>query len=127
MKIAVLSDIHGNIHALRSAHEAALALNPDMLIHLGDLGGYAPFVNEVVDYLIEHGINGVQGNYDYNIATGAEHCGCRYENPAQGELSEKAYQWTKKHTTEKSRQHMADLPATMDMDIEGVKLKRIFS
>ena len=31
---------------------------------LGDLTGYAPFVNEVADFLVENGIEGVQGNYD---------------------------------------------------------------
>jgi hypothetical protein len=29
---------------------------------LGNIGGNSPFVNEVVDFLIEHRIEGVQGN-----------------------------------------------------------------
>jgi hypothetical protein len=59
MKIAILGDIHGNIEALKAAHEAA-QIDGDKIYHLGDLGGYAPFVNEVVDFLIEHGIEGVR-------------------------------------------------------------------
>ena len=61
MKIAVFGDIHGNIDALKAAHHAAKALEPDKIYHLGDLGGYAPFVNEVVDFLVKNGIEGVPG------------------------------------------------------------------
>lgn len=48
MKIAVFGDIHGNIEALQAAYDSAMFLKPDKIYHLGDLGGYAPFVNEVV-------------------------------------------------------------------------------
>lgn len=123
MRIAVMGDIHGNIYALQAVHAEALSLKADMVVHLGDLGGYAPFVNEVVDFMVEHKIKGIQGNYDYNVATDAEHCGCKYENPEQGALSEESFQWTKKHTTEKSRKYMAELPATMDIDAGEIKVK----
>ena len=64
MLIAIFGDIHGNIEALRVAYEAAITHRVEKIYHLGDLGGYAPFVNEVVDFLIEHKIEGIQGNYD---------------------------------------------------------------
>ena len=82
MKIAVFGDIHGNIEALRTAH-AAIEDGLDAIFHLGDLGGYAPFVNEVADFLVEHGIRGVQGNYDDAVANDREHCGCRSEDAVQ--------------------------------------------
>jgi predicted phosphodiesterase len=75
MKIAVFGDIYGNIEALNAAYEAALSLKPENIYHLGDLGGYAPFVNEVVDFVIKRGIAGVQGNYDESVANDREHCG----------------------------------------------------
>ena len=46
MRVAVISDIHGNLHAL----EAALAViedeRPDAVWCLGDLVGYGPRPNE---------------------------------------------------------------------------------
>ena len=63
MKIAILGDIHGNIEALKTAYNASVSNNVEKIYHLGDLGGYAPFVNEVVDFLIEHKGN----NYSYLI------------------------------------------------------------
>jgi predicted phosphodiesterase len=44
MKIAIFGDVHGNIEALKVAYDAAVAGNVDKTYHLGDLGGYAPFV-----------------------------------------------------------------------------------
>jgi hypothetical protein len=58
------------------------------ICHLGDLVGYAPFVNEVVDFVVKHGIEGVQGNYDETVANDREHCGCKYEDPTQAEMAE---------------------------------------
>lgn len=119
MKIVALGDIHGNIEALRSAYEAAQEHGPDRIYHLGDLGGYAPFVNEVVDFLIEKGIQGVQGNYDYNVAADSEHCGCKYEDPLLAELSTESFEWTKKHSSDRSREYMAGLPPEIRLDAEG--------
>ncbi|MBF0559246.1 MAG: metallophosphoesterase family protein [Nitrospirae bacterium] len=110
MRIAVLGDIHGNIEALRVAYKAAVDANADKVFHLGDLGGYAPFVNEVVDFLIEHGIEGVQGNYDDAVAHDREHCGCKYEDPIQAEMANVSFAWTKKHSSERSKEYMKNLP-----------------
>jgi predicted phosphodiesterase len=85
MKFAVFGDIHGNIEALKAAYEAAQAAGAEKIYHLGDLGGYSPFVNEVVDFLLEHGIEGVQGNYDETVAKNAEHCGARPRPGAGGD------------------------------------------
>ena len=62
MRIAVLSDIHGNLPAL----EAVLAsLRPyDAIWQLGDVVGYGPQPNEVVALLAGEGAVGVRGNHD---------------------------------------------------------------
>jgi putative phosphoesterase len=119
MKIAVLGDIHGNVEALTVAYKAALEQEPDRIFHLGDLGGYAPFVNEVVDFLIEHLVEGVQGNYDHAVATDAEHCGCKYEDQGQAEMADRSFAWTKQHATQQSREFMAALPKEIRFRAEG--------
>lgn len=119
MKIAVLGDIHGNIEALKVAYDAAVSRRVDKIYHLGDLGGYAPFVNEVVDFVIEHGIDGVQGNYDFNVARNSEHCGCKYEDPVQAELADKSFEWTKRHASQKTMDYMKSLPAAISFASHG--------
>lgn len=122
MKIAVFGDIHGNIEALKAAYDTAFSLKVDKIFHLGDVGGYAPFVNEVVEFLMRHGVEGVQGNYDYNVAHDSEHCGCRYENPVQAELADKSFEWTKRHASEKSKEYMRELPVTISFSSNGKKV-----
>jgi len=64
MRIAIVSDIHGN----RTAFEAVLAdlrqTSPDLVLHGGDLadGGASPA--EIVDYIRDLGWQGVVGNTD---------------------------------------------------------------
>jgi len=62
MRIAVLSDIHGNLPAL----EAVLAaLKPyDAVWQLGDIVGYGPQPDEVVARLAHENATGVRGNHD---------------------------------------------------------------
>jgi putative phosphoesterase len=123
LKLAILGDIHGNLPALQVAYDTALEAKAEKIYHLGDLGGYAPFVNEVVDFLIEHKIEGVQGNYDEAVAFDKEHCGCKYENDFQAEMAHLSFEWTKKHVTEKSKNYMKNLPFQLSLEIEGKKVK----
>jgi putative phosphoesterase len=122
MKIAIFGDIHGNIEALKAAYAAAESKGVNKIYHLGDLGGYAPFVNEVVDFLIAHNIEGVQGNYDETVANDREHCGCKYDDPVQAEMASLGFEWTKKHASQKSRDHMRNLPFEIRLAVEGKKI-----
>jgi putative phosphoesterase len=125
MKIAIFGDIHGNIEALKAAYNEALRIKADKIYHLGDVGGYAPFVNEVVDFLMDHGIEGVQGNYDEAVANDREHCGCRYEDPVQAEMAQLSFEWTKKHASRKSREYMKKLSSEISFTC-GWRKVRLF-
>ncbi|HYA87326.1 MAG TPA: metallophosphoesterase family protein [Nitrospirota bacterium] len=122
MKIAVFGDIHGNIEALKAAYEATILLKPDRIYHLGDLGGYAPYVNEVIDFLIKQSIEGVQGNYDEAVANDLEHCGCRAEGPLQEEMAHRSFEWTKSHVSPESKTYMKNLPAEIKFTVEDKKV-----
>jgi putative phosphoesterase len=122
MKFAVFGDIHGNIEALKASHEAARSSGAEKIYHLGDLGGYSPFVNEVVDFLIAHGIEGVQGNYDEAVANDREHCGCKAEEPLQEEMAHRSFVWTKAHVSAESKAYMKSLPAEIKFTAEGKKV-----
>lgn len=122
MKFAVFGDIHGNLEALKAAYSAALSAKVDKIYHLGDLGGYGPFVNEVADFLIEHGIEGVQGNYDETVGNDREHCGCRYENPVQEEMANLAFAWTKQHASLKTKEYMKKLPFSISFQAGGKRV-----
>jgi predicted phosphodiesterase len=116
MRYALISDIHANLPAL----EAVLADidrrgDTHAIYHLGDLVGYAPWPNEVVDLLRRRGIPGVAGNYDSTVATGYKHCGCRYEDPRQEELSHLSYAWTRERVSPETRRWLGALPFRIDL------------
>jgi putative phosphoesterase len=110
MKFCVFGDIHGNLEALKAAYRAVMTDSVDRMFHLGDLGGYSPFVNEVVEFLMEHGIAGVQGNYDEAVANDLEHCGCRAEDPVQEQMAELSFKWTKRNVSRKTLEYFKGLP-----------------
>src|SRR3712207_4120414 len=107
MRYALIADIHGNLPAL----EAVLAdgdtrESVNAVYHLGDLGGYAPWPNEVVATLQDRGITGIAGNYDSTVATDYEHCGCKAETPRQEEHSHLSYGWTLSQVTPETKQYL---------------------
>lgn len=63
-RIAILSDIHGNLHAFESVVEDLKQTSPDLVLHGGDLadGGSDPVA--IVDQIQELGWHGVLGNTD---------------------------------------------------------------
>ena len=88
MKYALISDIHANLPALQAV-QTDISRRSDIaaVYHLGDLVGYAPWPNEVVELIAAARIPGIAGNYDSTVATDYKHCGCRYEDPRQEELT----------------------------------------
>jgi putative phosphoesterase len=122
MKFAVFGDIHGNIEALKAAYDAAKTAGAERIYHLGDLGGYSPFVNEVVDFLVRQHIEGVQGNYDEAVANDREHCGCKAEEPLQEEMAHRSFAWTKAHVLPASKAYMKNLPMELKFTIEDKKI-----
>jgi predicted phosphodiesterase len=116
MRYALLSDIHANLPALEAVFEDLWGrTGTDAIYHLGDLVGYAPWPDEVVALLARLGIPGVAGNYDSTVATGYEHCGCRYEDPAQEALAHESYAWTRAHVSPETRRAVAALPFRLDL------------
>jgi diadenosine tetraphosphatase ApaH/serine/threonine PP2A family protein phosphatase len=57
----------------------------------------------------------VAGNYDSTVATDYQHCGCRYEDPRQEELSHISYEWTRRHVRPETKEYLASLPFRIDL------------
>ncbi len=120
MRIALISDVHGNLPALEAVLDD-IAATPDVAAtyHLGDLVGYGPWPDEVVALLRGSRISGIAGNYDSTVGTAYRHCGCRYENHRQEELSHRSFEWTLKHTSAETRRYLATLPFRLDVRPAG--------
>src|SRR6266566_9468127 len=64
MRVAVVSDIHSNLHALEAVLAAIEAEAPDELWCLGDLVGYGPRPNECCAAIAERADICLAGNHD---------------------------------------------------------------
>ena len=67
MLIALFSDIHSNLPALKAAAAHAQARGATRIICAGDITGYGPFPSEVCDYLEKNKIESIKGNYDCKV------------------------------------------------------------
>lgn len=116
MRYALLSDVHANLPALTAVLADIDARGDvDAVFHLGDLVGYSPFPNEVVETLRARGIAGIAGNYDSTVATDYKHCGCQSESVRQEELAHISYTYTRAAVTPRTKQYLAALPFSLDV------------
>jgi diadenosine tetraphosphatase ApaH/serine/threonine PP2A family protein phosphatase len=101
MRIAVLSDIHANLLALDAVLGSLGSV--DAIWHLGDVVGYGPEPDAVVERLRAAGAVGVQGNHDAAAAGGSE---IDWFNPD----ARRAMEWTRGAITPVTRDWLAALP-----------------
>lgn len=69
MKVAVLSDIHGNLEALEAVRQDLLRIAPEKVICLGDLVGYGPDPEAVVTRVRAWGYGAIRGNHEAALAS----------------------------------------------------------
>jgi putative phosphoesterase len=96
MRVAIISDIHANISALEAVLEDLKSQNVDKTYCLGDLVGYAPFPNEVIDRIQRNAIPTIMGNYDDGVGFDRNECGCAYRDPEDQRLGDLSLMWTRK-------------------------------
>jgi putative phosphoesterase len=70
MKIAIISDIHGNYEALKAVLSELDGMNISNILCLGDVVGYYSQVNECCEELRSRRIACVMGNHDWYMAGG---------------------------------------------------------
>jgi putative phosphoesterase len=109
-QVAVITDIHANLPALRAALARIDELGVERIYCGGDLVGYGPHPNEVCALIAGREIPTIYGNYDYAIARDLDDCGCAYVTPHDRELGQESVVWTLAHTDQASKDFMRELP-----------------
>jgi predicted phosphodiesterase len=67
MRVAVISDIHANLHALEAVAEAIEQEQPDEIWCIGDVVGYGPQPNPCCDWTAGHAAVCLAGNHDLGV------------------------------------------------------------
>lgn len=112
MKIAIISDLHANLEALKSFPE-----DFDELWVLGDLVSYGPNPVEVVDEVRKRATLVVRGNHDHAAGTGEDpRCSQAFRAMAKATLA-----FTSPRLGLEQKTYLANLPLTAERTVDGVR------
>jgi putative phosphoesterase len=116
-RIALVSDVHGNLPALEAVLDDAARHAAEELWYLGDFLGYAPFPNEVVQKLQEANAVSVIGNYDLKVL-GFEQ---KQDAWKRTKAAEKyvAFQWNYEHLSDRAAAFLRSLPQQRRLQVNG--------
>ncbi len=105
MQMAIISDIHSNLPALR---EVLREIKGMQIFCCGDLVGYAAFPNEVIEVVKKNKIISILGNHDYATITGDT----SWFNPAAAA----AIRWTREEIRKENLDFLDSLPRFYEGD-----------
>ena len=111
MRIAFLSDIHGNREALDACLDHAVRHQADRLVFLGDLVGYGADPAYVIDRVraeMAKGALTIQGNHDEATARGLTH--------GMNDYARAALEWTYAALDVEARAFLNSLPMKIEED-----------
>ena len=106
MRLAIISDIHANVHALEAVLTDIQSNGADQVLCLGDLVGYNAFPRETLALLQDHGVKSVHGNHDLMALDRLPDDGC-------SSLGRQAIRWTRGVLTDEDWWYLAGLPAEL--------------
>ena len=122
MKIAVFSDIHGNKEALVNVLKDIEEQRPDHVFCLGDLVGYGPRPNEVIEMIREAKIPTVMGNYDEGVGYEKGDCGCAYVTDVEKANGQYSIDWTTKQVSIENKMFLRSLQDKIEVNANGYKM-----
>ncbi len=121
-RIALFSDVHGNLVALDAVVADIRAHGVEELYCLGDLVGYGPDPAGVVDRVRSLGVPTIRGNYDDGIGNRRGECGCYYATEQAKVDGAASYAFTEGALDDADLAWLAALPDDLRFDHEGVRV-----
>lgn len=108
--IAIISDIHGNLPALKTVLEDIRKRNIEQIYCLGDLVDFAPWNNEVIELIKNSGIPCIMGNHDERVAFDKEVIPVKKHSEEETYARTTAINYTKRTVTAANKAYLSTLP-----------------
>jgi predicted phosphodiesterase len=89
---------------------------------LGDLVGYGPRPNEVIDLIREGQVQTIAGNYDDGIGYERGSCGCYYSDDDARRIGDASYAFTERAVSVENKAWLRSLPRERCIDARGTRL-----
>jgi putative phosphoesterase len=121
MKIALIGDIHANLPALEAALAHAREQGIKRVWNVGDIVGYGPFPDEVVQLLRkDENIVSILGNYDRKVLRFKK----KQEKWEKSKDPDKylAFEWAYEHLSKKNRKYLRFLSREIKMKLRGHRI-----
>ena len=119
MKIAIISDIHGSLEALKSTLKDIEKKKVDKIFCLGDILAKGIHPKECIDLIKKHCEIIIQGNCDRNFSE-------KHENvESLPSIEQKRIKWNHSLITEEDRRYLLELPFCYEFYMSG-SLVRLF-
>ncbi|HYH02566.1 MAG TPA: YfcE family phosphodiesterase [Bacillota bacterium] len=125
MRFAVIGDVHSNLAALESVLADIRSKDVDFILCTGDLVGYAPFPNEVIERIRQAHVLSVQGNYDEAIGNRKLICGCDYQDEKQLEMASLSVGFTNDVIRPANREYLKQLPQELTLKMGNLSLRLV--
>ena len=122
MKLAIISDIHANLHALQAVWDDVKAQGPEAVYCLGDLVGYGAHPNETIEFIRERQIPTIMGNYDEGVGYEKGDCGCAYVTEEEKQDGKKSIDWTTDQVTPQNKRYLRNLQEKIEFTVNGYKI-----
>lgn len=120
--ITIFGDIHANLPALEAVFQDIEARGLDNLYCLGDIVGYGPFPNEVIELIRTQGIPTLMGNYDQSVGNDSFKCGCANTGELERLRGELSTEWTNAQTTDDNKAFLRALPCHIPVQLDDLKV-----
>ncbi len=121
MKITILSDIHGNLPALQAVLRHARGRGGEhTILNLGDVVGYGPHPDEIVQWTKGAHIISILGNYDKKVLS-KKHRGEAWAR-VKNEDKRSMFAWTYHALSKQSKKRLKTFPEKRRIEMGGVEI-----
>lgn len=117
MRIAAISDIHGNLYALMKVLEDIDQQKVDLIVCLGDLVGYGPHPNEVIALIRRRELPCIKGNYDASVVDGD------FTYIRDNHINSFALPWSIEEVRASNKFYLNELPEKLKYNFEDVNIE----
>lgn len=120
MKAALIGDIHANLPALEAVLSHSKQYEVELIWNVGDLVGYGPFPDQVVQRLRAIKAVSIIGNYDQKVLQFPQ----KAHKWSKSKKFEKylAFQWAYEQLSSLNRAYLESLPTDIRIEIEGLRI-----
>ena len=119
MKIGIISDVHANLYSLMEVYSKLEQEEAESVVCLGDIVGYGPHPNEVINFIKRKHMICLKGVYDSAVIEE----NFKYIN--ENTINIFSLNFTRQEITKNNLHYLSNLPSEINMKFGNVEVKFI--